>query len=135
MATGNVVEDVEEPLEDVTEDCFIYEGDEVVTEESDNGADDNEATTDGTHECDGGSSSASSSATISVTVVTEFLPLEKAEHCLEPFWISCPIRKVYTERQTPSKGSLLQALETIFIIQRKHDKHDCIPSESSLSSV
>ena len=121
------MEDVEEPFKDVTENCFIYEGDEVVTEESDNGADDNEATTDGTHECDGGSSS--------VTVVTEFLPLEKAEHRLEPFWISCPIRKVYTERQTPSKGSLLQALETIFIIQRKHDKHDCTPSESSLSSV
>ena len=80
MATGNVVEDVEEPLEDVTEDCFIYEGDEVVTEESDdNGADDNEVTTDGTHECDGSSSSASSSATSGVMVVTEFLPLEKAK--------------------------------------------------------
>ena len=80
MATGNVVEDVEEPLEDVTEDCFIYEGDEVVTEESDdNGADDNEVTMDGTHECDGGSSSASSSATSGVMVVTEFLPLEKAK--------------------------------------------------------
>ena len=103
---------VEEPLKYVTEDCFIYEGDEVVTEESDdNGADDNEATTDVTHKCDGGSSSASSSATSGVTVVTEFLPLEKAKiHRLEPFWISHPIRKVYTERQTPSKGSLLQAL-------------------------
>ena len=80
MATGNVVNDVEELLKDVTEDCFIYEGDEVVTEESDdNGADDNEATMDGTHECDGGSSSASSSATSNVTVVTEFLLLEKAK--------------------------------------------------------
>ena len=74
------MEDVEEPLEDVTEDCFIYEGDEVITEENDdNGADDNEVTTDGTHDCDGGSSSASSSATSGVTVVTEFLPLEKAK--------------------------------------------------------
>ena len=80
MATGNVVGDVEEPLEDVTEDYFIYEGDEVVTEESDdNGADDNKVTMDRTHECDGGSSSASSSATSGVTVVTEFLPLEKAK--------------------------------------------------------
>ena len=50
----------------------------MVSEESDdNEADDDETTgTDGTHECDGGSSSASSSAR---SVVTEFLPLEKAK--------------------------------------------------------
>ena len=47
MATRHVVKEVEEPLED---DCFIYEGDEVVTEESDdNGADDNKMTSDRTH--------------------------------------------------------------------------------------
>ena len=80
MATGHVVEEVEEPLKDVTEDCFIYEGNEEVTEESDdNVADDNETTTDGTPECDGGSSSASLSATCGVTAVTEFLPLEKTK--------------------------------------------------------
>ena len=36
-------------------------------------------TTDGTHECDGGSSSASSNATSGLSAVTEFLPLEKAK--------------------------------------------------------
>ena len=76
MASENVVEEqeveeVEEPLEDITGDCFINE---VVSEESE--ANDDETTTDGTHECDGGSSSASSSTS---SIVTEFLPLEKAK--------------------------------------------------------
>ena len=85
------VEEVEEPLEDITGDCFINE---VVSEESE--ANDDETTTDGTHECDGGGSSASSSTS---SVVIEFFAFGKGkEHCLEPFWISCPIRKVYTER-------------------------------------
>ena len=76
MASGHVgqLQEVEEHNGDVTEDCFINE---VVSEESDNEADDDETTgMDGTHECDGGSSSASSSAR---SVVTEFLPLEKAK--------------------------------------------------------
>ena len=65
MATRHFVEKVEEPLKDVTADCFVYESNEVVSEESnDDGADKNETTMDGTHECDGGSSSASLSATI-----------------------------------------------------------------------
>ena len=77
MATRHVVEEVEEPLEDVTADYFVYESDEVVSEESNgNESDENEMTTDGTHECDGGSSSASLSATSSLLAVTEFLPLE-----------------------------------------------------------
>ena len=65
------VEEVEEPLEDITGDCFINE---VVSEESE--ANDDETTTDGTHECDGGGSSANSSTS---SVVIEFLPLEKAK--------------------------------------------------------
>ena len=80
MATRHVMEEVEEPLEDVTADCFVYGSDEMVSEESDDdGADENEMTTDGTHECDGGSSSASSNATSGLSAVTEFLPLEKAK--------------------------------------------------------
>ena len=81
MATNHVVEEVEEPLEDVIDDCFVYESDVEVNEERDNnGADDDETTTDGTHECDGRSSGTSSSATSNnVTAVTEFLPLEKAK--------------------------------------------------------
>lgn len=74
------MEEVKELLEDVTENGFINE---VVSEGSDNNeagddneANDDETTTDGTHECDGGSSSASSSAS---SIVTEFLPLEKAK--------------------------------------------------------
>ena len=50
MATRYVVEEVDEPLEDVTADCFVYESNEVVSEESDDdGADENKTTTDGTH--------------------------------------------------------------------------------------
>ena len=80
MATNHIVEEVEEPLEDVIDDCFVYEGDVEVNEESDNnGADDDETTTDRTHECDGGSSGTSLSATSNVTAVTEFLSLEKAK--------------------------------------------------------
>ena len=80
MATGHVVEEVEELLEDVTADCFVYESDEVVSEESnDNGADENETITNGTHKCDGGSSSSSSSSTRGLSAVTQFLPLEKAK--------------------------------------------------------
>ena len=50
----------------------------MVSEESDDNEadDDDETTTDRTNKCDGGSSSASSSAK---SVVTEFLPLEKAK--------------------------------------------------------
>ena len=107
----------------------------MVTEESDdNGEDDNEVTTDGTHECDGGSSSASSSATSSATIVTELLPLEKAEHCLEPFWISCLIRKVYTERQTFEKKFIANFVSDLYHT-KEYDKHDCTLSEQSLSSV
>ena len=41
MATENVVKDVEEPLEDVTEDCFISEAISDIGEEcDDNDADD-----------------------------------------------------------------------------------------------
>ena len=77
MATRHVVEEVEEPLEDVTAEHFVYGSDEMVSEESnDDGADENETTTDGTHECDGGSSNASSSG---LSAATEFLPLEKAK--------------------------------------------------------
>ena len=80
MATRHIVEEVEEPLEDVTADCFVYESDEVVSEESnDNGADGTETIMDGTHECDGGSSSSSSSSTRGLSALTEFLPLEKAK--------------------------------------------------------
>ena len=80
MATNHVVEEVEEPLEDITDDCFVYEGDVEVNEESDNnGADDDETTTDRTHECDGGSSGTSPSATSDVTALTEFLPSKKAK--------------------------------------------------------
>ena len=74
------MEEVEEPLKDVTADCFVYGSDEMVSEESDDdGADENEMTTDGTHECDGGSSSSSSSSTRGLLALTEFLPLEKAK--------------------------------------------------------
>ena len=80
MATNHVVEEVEEPLEDVTDDYFVYKGDVEVNEESDyNGAVDDETTTEGTHECDGGSSGTSLSATSDVMAVTEFLSLEKAK--------------------------------------------------------
>ena len=80
MATNHVVEEVEEPLEDVTDDCFVYEGDVEVNEESDNNrADDDETTTDGTHKCDGGSLGTSLSATSDVMAITEFLPLEKVK--------------------------------------------------------
>ena len=83
MATNHVMEQVEEPLEDIIDDCFVYESDVEVNEESDNNrADDDETTTDGTHKCDGGSSDTSSSATSNVMVITEFLP----------FWVSCTIR-------------------------------------------
>ena len=69
------------PLEDVTEDCFVSEAISYEGEESDNNdADDDEMTTDWiderTSELNGGSSSASSSSS---GVVTEFLPLEKAK--------------------------------------------------------
>ena len=73
------MDEVEEPLEDVTKDCFVYEDDAEVNEESDNNGDDDETTTDGTREWDGESSSASSSAASNLTAVTEFLPLEKAK--------------------------------------------------------
>ena len=80
MATRHIVEEVEEPLEDVTADYFAYESDEVVSEESsDNESDENETTTDGAHKCDGGSSSVSLSATSSLLAVTKFLPLEKVK--------------------------------------------------------
>ena len=77
MATDNV----ENPLEDVTEDCFVSEAISDVGEESDNNdADDDETTTDWiderTIERNGGSSSASSSSS---GVVTELLPLEKVK--------------------------------------------------------
>ena len=109
MAIRHVVEEVEEPLKDVAADCFVYESDEVVSEESDdNGADENETTTDRTHECDGSSSSASSSATSGLSAITSFC-LWKRQRVLS-FWVSYPIRKVHMERQMPSKGSLLQAL-------------------------
>ena len=80
MATGHIVDEVEKPLEDVTKECFVYEDDAEINEESDNNGDDDETTTHGIREWDGESSSASS------------------------------IRKVYTERQTSSKRSLLQTL-------------------------
>ena len=70
---------VEEPLEDVTKDCFVYEDEAEVNEESDNNVDDDETTTNGTREWDGESSSASSSAASDLMAVTEFLPLEKAK--------------------------------------------------------
>ena len=77
MATRHVVEEVEEPLKDVTAKRFVYGSDEMVSEESnDDGADENETTTDGTHECDGGSSNASLSG---LSAATEFLHLEKAK--------------------------------------------------------
>ena len=79
MATGHIVDEVEEPLEDVTKDCFVYEDDAEINEESDNNGDDNKTTMDGTCEWDGESSSASSSAASNLTAVTEFLPLEKAK--------------------------------------------------------
>ena len=80
MATNHIVEEIEEPLEDVIDDCFVYKGDVEVNEESgNNGADDDKTTTDDTHKCDGGSSGASSSATSNVMAVTEFLPLEKVK--------------------------------------------------------
>ena len=80
IASGHVIQlqEVEEPQEErneeVTKDCFINK---VVSEESDdNEEDDDETTTDGIHECDGGISSASSSAS---SIMTECLPLEKAK--------------------------------------------------------
>ena len=79
MATGHVVDEVEEPPEDVTEECFVYEDDAEVNKESDNNGGDDETTTDGTHEWDSGSSRDSSSATSNLMAVTEFLPLEKAK--------------------------------------------------------
>ena len=81
MATNHIVEEVEEPLEDITDDCFVYEGSVENNEESDkSGADDDKTTTYGTHECDGEVQVlCSSSATSDVTAVTEFLPLEKAK--------------------------------------------------------
>ena len=80
MATNHVVEEVEEPLKDVIDDCFVYEGDVEVNKESDNNrADDDETITDGTHERDGESLDTSSSATSDVMAATEFLPLEKAK--------------------------------------------------------
>ena len=73
------MDEVEEPLEDVTKDCFVHEDDAEVNEESNNNGHDDETTTDGTREWDGESSSASSSAASDLTAVTEFLPLEKAK--------------------------------------------------------
>ena len=48
MATNHIVEEVEEPLEDVTDDCFVYKGGVEVNEESDNNRADDDETTDGT---------------------------------------------------------------------------------------
>ena len=79
MATGHIVDEVVEPLEDVTKDCFVCEDDAEVNEESDDNGDDDETTTDGTREWDGESSSASSSGASDLTAVTEFLPLEKVK--------------------------------------------------------
>ena len=78
-----MIEHVGNPLEDVTEDCFVSEPISDVGEESDdNDADDDKTTTDWiderTNESNGGSSSASSSSSSS-GVITEFLPLEKAK--------------------------------------------------------
>ena len=50
MATRHIVNEVEEPLQDVTKDCFVYKDDAEVNEESDNNGDDDETTTDGTRE-------------------------------------------------------------------------------------
>ena len=43
-----------------------------------------------------GSSSSATSSLMAVTV----LPLEKAKsiYCLEPFWVSCPIRKKFMQK-------------------------------------
>ena len=40
------MDEVEESLEDVTKDCFVYKDDAEINEESDNNGDDNETTTD-----------------------------------------------------------------------------------------
>ena len=65
-----------------------------------------------THEYDGGNSRASSNATSGLLAVTEFLPLEKA------FGIILGFMPDHTERQMLSKGSLLQPLLVIFVVQR-----------------
>ena len=86
MATRHNVEEVEEPLEDVTANCFVYESNEVISKESDdNGAEENETTLDGTHECDCSSSSAISNCTSGLSGVTEFLPWEKAKSIILHF--------------------------------------------------
>lgn len=73
IATRHIVEEVEESLKDITADCFVYDSDEVISEDSDdNEAEENETTTDGPHKCDGSSSSASLSCTSGLSAVTEF---------------------------------------------------------------
>ena len=77
MATENVIKDVEEPLEDISEDCFISEVISDIGEEcDDNDADDDETTKDWiderTHEQRGSSSGSSSTSSSSSGVVTEF---------------------------------------------------------------
>ena len=110
MATGHIVDEVEEPLEDVTKDCFVYEDNAEVNKESDNNGDDNETTMDGTCEWDGESSSASSSAASNLTAVTEFLPLEKQRALFGTILGFLPIQESLYRKTNVFVRSLLQAL-------------------------
>ena len=84
MVTRHIVKEVEELLEDMTSDCFVYGSDEVVTEESDaNGADNNEMTTNRTHKCDGSCSSTNVSGTNGLMAVTKFFPWKRQKALFE----------------------------------------------------
>ena len=75
MATRHVVEEVEEPLEDVAAYRFVYGSDEMISKEGDDDGDEKNDHGRDSRIYDGGSSRASSNAT---SGLLEFLPLEKA---------------------------------------------------------